>query len=117
MPRISERTQPAAYQAALVHSVLNTGTHRDLTDSDLDQAALAAGLRPPSQPGTRDAVRTALACPVDFLCLDSNPEALTDNQDIAQAVFDAADEGHPLVVIAADGRRIVMVPQQAEGRS
>ncbi|MFG2424983.1 hypothetical protein ACGFWD_38980 [Streptomyces sp. NPDC048448] len=43
--------------------------------------------------------------------------ALTGNQDIAQAVFDAADEGHPLIVIAADGRRIVMVPQQVEDRS
>ncbi|MEV6532806.1 hypothetical protein AB0M86_24995 [Streptomyces sp. NPDC051639] len=117
MPRITERTQPAAYQAALVRSVLSTGAQRDLTDSDLDQAALAAGLRPPSQPGTRDAVRAVLECPVDFLCLDPSPEALTGNQDIAQAVFDAADEGHPLIVIAADGRRIVMVPQQVEDRS
>ncbi|MFJ5274761.1 hypothetical protein [Streptomyces sp. NPDC088358] len=34
---------------------------------------------------TRDAVRTVLECPVDFLCLDPSPEALTGNQDIAQA--------------------------------
>ncbi|MFG2425693.1 hypothetical protein ACGFWD_42790 [Streptomyces sp. NPDC048448] len=40
---------------------------------------------------------------------------MTGSQDIAQAVFDAADEGHPLV-IAAGGRRIVMVPQQVEDR-
>ena len=56
---------------------------------------------------TREAVLFALECPVDFMGSDSS-------QDIAQAVFDAADEGNPLIVIASGGRRVVMVPQPVE---
>ncbi|MET8411123.1 hypothetical protein ABZV34_23980 [Streptomyces sp. NPDC005195] len=109
--RITERTQPAAYQAALVHAVLNAGLEA-ASDSDLDRLARAAGLRPPVQPETRDGVRMAVECPVDFLGLaPSSPDAVTSSQDIAQTVFDAANEGHPLVVIDADGRPIVLVPQ------
>jgi hypothetical protein len=46
--------------------------------------------------------------------VDSSQEAVVGSQDIAQAVFDAANDGHPLVVIASGGRRVVMVPQRVE---
>lgn len=112
--RITERTQPAAYEAALVRGVLRTGAHHDIPDSDLDRIAREAGLRPPALPATRAAVRLALESPVDFFGSDPSPEAVTGSQDIAQAVVDAANDGHPLVVITTDGRRIVMVPQPVE---
>ncbi|GHF33319.1 hypothetical protein GCM10018772_68680 [Streptomyces fumanus] len=53
---------------------------------------------------SREAVRFALQCPVDFMGDDSN-------QDIAQALFDAASERHPLVVLDHQGRPVVMVPR------
>ncbi|MER6706799.1 hypothetical protein [Streptomyces fumanus] len=49
-------------------------------------------------------MRFALQCPVDFMGDDSN-------QDIAQALFDAASERHPLVVLDHQGRPVVMVPR------
>ncbi|MFC7830945.1 hypothetical protein [Streptomyces sp. NPDC057375] len=51
-------------------------------------------------------MRGVLQSPVDFVddC----------NQDVAFAVFNAAAEGRPLVVVGADGRRVVMQPHAVE---
>ncbi|MER6187748.1 hypothetical protein [Streptomyces sp. NPDC001652] len=105
--KISERSNPARYQAALVQAALRSGVGHDASDADLDQAATAAGLRAPALTGSREAVRYALECPVDFMGDDSN-------QDIAQALFDAAIERRPLVVLDQRGRPVVMLPQPVE---
>ncbi|WP_189786724.1 hypothetical protein [Streptomyces capitiformicae] len=105
--KISERSNPARYQGALVSAALSSGVGHDAPDADLDQAATTAGLRPPALAASREAVRYALECPVDFMGDDSN-------QDIAQAVFDAASERRPLVVLDHRGRPVVMVPQPVE---
>lgn len=105
--KTSERSNPAVYRAALVSAALRAGVDHGASDTDLDRAASEAGLRPPALARTREVVRFALECPVDFMGDDAN-------QDIAQAVFDAANEGTPLVVIASGGRRVVMVPQPVE---
>ncbi|GGX58148.1 hypothetical protein [Streptomyces chartreusis] len=105
--KISERSSPARYRAALVGAALRSGVAHDALDGDFDQAATTAGLRPPALTESREAVRYALECPVDFMGDDSN-------QDIAQAVFDAACERRPLVVLDNGGRPVVMVPQPVE---
>ena len=104
---IREQNNPARYQAALASAALSSGIGHDASDADLDQAARTAGLRAPALASSREAVRSALQCPVDFMGNDSN-------QDIAQALFDAASERRPLVVIDGDGRPVVMVPQPVE---
>jgi hypothetical protein len=105
--KISERSNPTRYQGALVSAALSSGVGHDASDADLDQAATTAGLRPPTLAASREAVQFALECPVDFMGDDSN-------QDIAQAVFDAANELRPLVVLDHRGRPVVMVPQPVE---
>lgn len=104
--KISERTNAVGYQAALVRAALSAGVDHDASDADLDRVATEAGLRPAALSGTREAVRSALEAPVDF--------AEDGNQDVAFALFNAADEGRPLVVIGADGRRVVMEPHPLE---
>ncbi|WP_331736805.1 hypothetical protein OG426_55410 (plasmid) [Streptomyces canus] len=100
--KISERSNPVGYQTALVRAALRAGIDHTASDVDLDQAATEAGLRPTALKETREAVRAALESPIDFIgdC----------SQDVTFAVFNAADEGRPLVVISADGRRVVMEP-------
>jgi hypothetical protein len=104
--KISERSNPLGYQVALVRAALRAGIDHTASDADLDQAATEAGLRPTALEQTRETVRDALESPVDF----------TDdcNQDVAFALFNAADEGRPLVVIGADGRSVVMEPRPVE---
>ncbi|MEU0947529.1 hypothetical protein ABZ379_33245 [Streptomyces canus] len=65
--KISERSNPVGYQAALVSAALRSGVAHDAPDADLDQAATTAGLRPPALTESREAVRYALECPVDFM--------------------------------------------------
>jgi hypothetical protein len=100
--KISERSNPVGYQTALVRAALRADIDHTASDADLDQAATEAGLRPAALERTREAVRDALESPVDF--------AEDCSQDVTFAVFNAADEGRPLVVIGADGRRFVMEP-------
>lgn len=104
--KISERSNPVGYQAALVRAALRAGIDHTASDDDLDDAATEAGLRPAALEQTREVVRGVLESPVDFVddC----------NQDVAFAVFNAADEGRPLVVVGADGRRVVMEPHPIE---
>lgn len=112
--KISERSNPVRYQAALVSAALRSGVAHDMPDADLDQAAIAAGLRPPALAELREAVRYALECPVDFMDVTDSPDAVVGGNDIGQAVFDAATERRPLVVFDGDGRPVVMVPQPVE---
>jgi hypothetical protein len=112
--KISERSNPARYQAALVGAALRSGVGHDASDADLDQAASTAGLRPPALAESREAVRGALQCPVDFMDVTDSPDAVVGGNDIGQAVFDAASERRPLVVFDGDGRPVVMVPQPVE---
>ncbi|MFI5688417.1 hypothetical protein [Streptomyces sp. NPDC051636] len=104
--KISERSNPVGYQAALVRAALRAGIDHTASDADLDQAATEAGLRPAALEQTREVVRSALESPVDF--------AEDCNQDVTFAVFNAAGEGRPLVVIGADGRSVVMEPHPVE---
>ncbi|MEU0390046.1 hypothetical protein [Streptomyces chartreusis] len=104
--KISERSNPVGYQAALVRAALRAGIDHTASDADLDQAATEAGLRPAALEQTREVVQGALESLVDF--------AEDCNQDVTFAVFNAADEGHPLVVIGADGRSVVMEPHSVE---
>ncbi|MFG3517600.1 hypothetical protein [Streptomyces bobili] len=112
--KISERGNPARYRAALVSAALNSGVGHDASDADLDQAATGAGLRPPALTASREAVRVALQCPVDFMDVTDSPDAVVGGNDIGQAVFDAASELRPLVVLDHRGRPVVMVPQPVE---
>ncbi|MGX1025414.1 hypothetical protein RKD37_000147 [Streptomyces ambofaciens] len=104
--KISERSNPVGYQAALVRASLHAGIDHTASDDDLDDAATKAGLRPAALEQTREIVRGALESPVDFVddC----------NQDVAFAVFNAAAEGRPLVVVGTDGSRVVMEPHAVE---
>ncbi|MFD0287704.1 hypothetical protein [Streptomyces lutosisoli] len=105
--RISERNDPARYRAALVREGVSRGFAADTQDSDLNDLAIVAGLRPPALPETREAVLFALECPVSFM--DDG------NQTIAEAVFDSVAKGRPLVVIDSHGHRFVMEPQPVQG--
>ncbi|MFF7764217.1 hypothetical protein [Streptomyces griseorubiginosus] len=100
--KVSERTNPVGYQTALVRAALRARIDHTASDADLDQAATEAGLRPAAFTRTREIVREALEAPVDFM--------EDFNQDIAEALVGAAEEGRPLVVIDAFGRRFVMEP-------
>src|SRR4051812_42080307 len=113
--QVSEGSNPAHYQAALVSAALSSGGGHDPSDADLDQAATTAGLRPPALAASREAVRAALQCPVDFMDVTDSPDAVVGGNDIGQAVFDAASELRPLVVLDHRGRPVVMVPQAVEG--
>lgn len=100
--KISERSNPVGYQTALVRAALRAGIDHTASDTDLDQAATEAGLRPAALAQTREVVRGVLESPIDF--------AEDCSQDVTFAVFNAADEGRPLVVVGADGRQFVMEP-------
>ncbi|OEV11326.1 hypothetical protein [Streptomyces nanshensis] len=106
MQKVSERANPARYQAALIRAALRAGLADDVSEAALDQAATEAGLRPAKYASTRDAVRYAIENPVSF--------ADDCNQDIAFAVFDAAETGRSLVVVDARGERSVMTPEPVE---
>ncbi|MGW6275608.1 hypothetical protein [Streptomyces sp. NPDC055060] len=107
---ISERRNPASYQAALVCAALSSSRGH----ADADQAATGAGLRPLALAALRETVREALRCPVDFRDVTGSPDAVSGGNDIGQAVFDAVSERRPLVGLDARGSPVVMVPQPVE---
>ncbi len=101
--KISERSNPVGYQAALVRAVLRAGLDHDVDDAALDEVATTTGLRPPIQVKTREGVRAALESPLNLI-EDSN-------QDAWHAIAFALEDRRVLVVVGTDGRRTVMVPQ------
>ncbi|MFI6658141.1 hypothetical protein ACIBL8_21760 [Streptomyces sp. NPDC050523] len=101
--KISERSNPVGYQAALVRALLRAGLDHNADDATLDDVATATGLRPPTQVETRESVRTALESPLNLI-EDSN-------QDAWHAIAFALEDRRVLVVVGADGHRTVMVPQ------
>jgi hypothetical protein len=87
--------------ARIVNAALDAGLGPHATDDDLDALADTAGVNRPGGPETRDAVRRAL------------DEPLTDedcNQDLAQALLDAAYDGHPFRFRTTNGRTVLLLP-------
>ncbi|MGW5736321.1 MULTISPECIES: hypothetical protein [Streptomyces] len=74
---ISERRNPASYQAALVCGALSSSRGH----ADADQAAAGAGLRPLALAALRETVREALRCPVDFRDVTGSPDAVIGGND------------------------------------
>lgn len=72
-----------------------------ITDDELDLVADSAGVRRPGGDDTRNAVRAGLSEPLT--------DADSCNQDIAQAVLDAAYDGRPFQFLTHEGRRVLLV--------
>lgn len=93
---------PAAYRARLTAAAVHYNLDgRAAAGEQLDWVATGALLDKPTE-DSREVVTTALECAVDF--------SETCAQDVAQEVFDAAADGRPLVVVTADGRKVVLAP-------
>jgi phosphosulfolactate phosphohydrolase-like enzyme len=87
--------------ARIVTAALAAGYDADLTDTEIDLMADAAGVRRPGGDDTREAVRAGLYPP--FTDYDSS------NQDITEAVLDAAGRGRPFRFTTHDGRNVLLV--------
>lgn len=93
-----------ACKAARTAAVLIRDGHTDgdqVTHADMDAAADLADVARPNSDTTRHAIRAALNEPITF---DDG------NQDIAERLFWAAGDGHPLPVRTTDGRLVLLVP-------
>jgi hypothetical protein len=86
--------------ARLVTAALTDHYDDHITDDELDLVADRAGVRRPGSDDTRDAVRAGLTPPfTDDDC----------NQDVAEAVRDAADRGRPFQYLLPDGRHVLLI--------
>lgn len=87
--------------ARIVTAALAAGLDDDITDDQMDAIADDAGVRRPGGQETREAVRHALMPPFD----DNDC-----NQDLAEAVLDAANDGKPFRYRTHTGRTILLLP-------
>lgn len=87
--------------ARMVTAGLAAGYDHEITDTEMDALAVTAGVRPPGGAETRAAVRAGLTPP--FTSANS-PE------NIAEAVADAATDGHPFQYRDLNGRTVLLVP-------
>jgi len=98
----SESTDPGAYRARLTAAAVHYGLDGEsVSGESLDWVAVGAELEKPTDT-SREVVAAALECAVDF--------AETCDQDAAQELFMAAAEGRPIVVVTADGKKVVLAP-------
>ncbi|MGY1548320.1 hypothetical protein [Streptomyces sp. MN6] len=102
----SERTNPAAYRARLTAAAVRYNLDAEsVSGESLNWVAVGAELEKPTE-ASREVVATALEGTVDF--------TETCSQDAAQELFDAAADGRPIVVVTADGRKVVLAPVTAD---
>lgn len=97
-----ESTDPGAYRVRLTAAAVHYKLDAEAASGEaLDWVAVGAELEKPTDT-SREVVASALECAVDF--------AETCDQDAAQTLFAAAAEGRPLVVVTADGKKVVLAP-------
>lgn len=88
--------------ARIVTAALAAGLTDTITDDEMDALADTAGVRRPGSDDTREAVRWALMPP--FV------EPANTEEDIAEAVRDAANGGKPFRFRTSDGRTVLLLP-------
>ncbi|MDJ0466094.1 hypothetical protein [Streptomyces sp. H27-C3] len=110
MSQPSEASRPADYAALLIREAFRRGGHVPKLSADQVAAvAQALGLEPPANEDVFDAVVGAVTEPVRWEDC---------NQDVANAVFGAADSLMPFAVEGAPGKRsVLMVPVVLEDES
>ncbi|WP_435058421.1 hypothetical protein [Streptomyces sp. bgisy060] len=110
MSQLNETHRPADYAAALIREAFRRGGHVPrFTAAQVAAAAQALGLQPPADESVVDAVVGAVTEPVRWE--DSN-------QDVANAVFGAADTLMPFAVAGTPGKpSVLMVPVALEDES
>jgi hypothetical protein len=108
--QLNEAHRPADYAARLIREVFRRGGHvPKLTTAQIAAVAQALGLEPPTTDDVVDAVIGAVTEPVRWEDC---------NQDVANAVFGAADSLMPFAVEGAAGKRsVLMVPVVLEDES
>ncbi|WP_098894229.1 hypothetical protein [Streptomyces sp. t99] len=110
MSQLNEALEPADHAARLIREVFRRGGHVPrLTAAQVAAAAQALGMEPPADKDVVDAVIGAVTEPVRWE---------DGNQDIAEAVFGAADSLMPFAVEGVLGKpTVLMVPVVLETES
>ncbi|MEV7681432.1 hypothetical protein AB0O64_23200 [Streptomyces sp. NPDC088341] len=110
MSQLNEAPRPTDYAARLIREIFRRGGHvPKLTAAQVAAAAQALDLEPPADKDVVDAVIGAVTEPVRWEDC---------NQDIADAVFGAADSLMPFAVEGVLGKpSVLMVPVVLEDES
>ncbi|WP_282792968.1 hypothetical protein [Streptomyces sp. CC224B] len=103
MSQLNEIPRPADYAAALIRATFRRGGHvSKLTATQVAATAQVLGLEPPATEDVVDAVIGAITEPVRWEDC---------NQDVAEALFGAADSLLPFAVEGAPGKpSVLMIP-------